>query len=904
MKTKSSHPVVVLLLALWGPALLHAQSVIQFSATLYNVTEGTPEVAILVQRTNGLDTVVSADFATTTNGTATAGADYVEVSTTLTFLANETNKTVTVPILNDAAVEPIETFQVILTNATGGAVLGARSIATVRLTDNDPGFQLELLNYWVREDARSIVIAVTRGPEENLAATVNYATANITAIAGQDYTTTDGTLSFAADERRKLVTIPILNNSLRENDETFRLTLSAPTGDALGTRRIATVTIEDNDPGIQVEFANYWAREDSGSVVIAVTRGPDENWPATVDFATANGTALAGQDYTTTNGTLAFAAEEHVKLLPIEILNDGLTETNETFRLTLSSPTGGSVLGTSRTATVTIEDNDPGVQFTLPQGGWFTSVDHWVHENEGVVQVAVTRGNDQLLDPFTVQYSITDLTATAGADYLPPNGVLEFGAGEMLRFITIPIVDDGVAEADEQFRIELSNPTGGLALGRFTNCTVTLCDITEMRPHRFDSVAMSPNGQVSLTLGGGYTPGVGLSNRFEPYYDLYPLEVSTNLVDWTPLGWLFRTNAVDTTVTFVDTDSGPWTQRFYRTPTNNLITAQLQPTGPYAVGRVDRLIHDPDRRNLFHVSTNGSFAVTIWYPAERVAGQLPVPYEYEPLAHRFDLYLGNMDLVPSFWGLAVNNAPLHPSVGACPVVLFSAGFTGARIAVQDKCAELASHGYIVVDADHFDYSYSVLPDDTLFLIDFSDVLGREKIPATLMRRVQDLVWLVRELEVWNQQDPLFSGRFDLQRMAAMGWSFGGATAPEFCRIEPRCLAAIDLDEFDFAMVPRDLSKPTLTMNRSTSGDLSVYNATLAPAIWFQISNTEHLDFADYSWWGVGGPLPNPQRLASNREATRTMNAYILWFLNKYLKGSNDPMPALADHPRVINFKQK
>ena len=84
---------------------LYGQSVIQFSTTPYNVTEGTPEVRVLVQRTNDLDTIVSVNFATVTNGTAVAGADFVETTTNLTFLANETNKTVSVPILNDGLVE-------------------------------------------------------------------------------------------------------------------------------------------------------------------------------------------------------------------------------------------------------------------------------------------------------------------------------------------------------------------------------------------------------------------------------------------------------------------------------------------------------------------------------------------------------------------------------------------------------------------------------------------------------------------------------------------------------------------------------------------------------------------------------------------------------------------------------
>ena len=102
--------ILRLTIAAFGLAALNlsAASVIQFSASTYNVTEGVnAQVEVAVQRTNDLDTVVSVDLATTTNGTATSGADYVGVSANLTFLANETNKTVAVPILNDGLVEPI-----------------------------------------------------------------------------------------------------------------------------------------------------------------------------------------------------------------------------------------------------------------------------------------------------------------------------------------------------------------------------------------------------------------------------------------------------------------------------------------------------------------------------------------------------------------------------------------------------------------------------------------------------------------------------------------------------------------------------------------------------------------------------------------------------------------------------
>ena len=141
----SRHRIGFWLVAFLGITAIGTQaaSVIQFSATSYTGTEGLPEVAFVVGRSGDLDTVVSVDFATR-DGTATAGADYLAISTNLTFEAGETSKTLAIPILNDGLVETVETLQVRLSNPGDGAVLGTRSSATGRITDNDKGVQMEL----------------------------------------------------------------------------------------------------------------------------------------------------------------------------------------------------------------------------------------------------------------------------------------------------------------------------------------------------------------------------------------------------------------------------------------------------------------------------------------------------------------------------------------------------------------------------------------------------------------------------------------------------------------------------------------------------------------------------------------------------------------------------------------
>jgi dienelactone hydrolase len=690
-----------------------------------------------------------------------------------------------------------------------------------------------------------------------------------------------------------------LNDGLIEPTETFQVTLSNPTGGAvLGPRTTATVRVIDNDKGLAFEFSNYWAREDEGSVLIGVVRSDDGNFPITVDVISSDGTAKAGLDYIGVTNTLSFASGETVKLFAVPIPKDGLREPNETFRLNLANGTGVG-LGSPRTATITILDNDPGVQFTANL--------LWVQETEGAVQLTVTRGNGLQLDSFTLDYATTNGTATAGSDYTETKGTLAFAAGEMTKSFVVPILNDGVAEKDEQFKVVLSNPTGGMVLGAATNvaATVTVCDVTEMLPHRFDSVQVSPEGLVSLTLGGGFTPGLGVSNRFQPYFDIYPVEVSTNFVDWTPLTWVVRTNAATNQLTFIDPEAKAFRQRFYRTPATIFVASQRVPSGPYPVGITDRTIKDDSRRNRYRISTNGSFPITIWYPAERRPGQWPTARDPEPLARDPRILQGVIDLAPYLRSYAVRNAPFAAGLVGLPVVFWSHGYPDMRNDGQEWAEHLASHGYVVVGVDHFDASFVVYPDGTYFYTNDSDLTGRDLSVQLLQDRVRDFVVALDEMARWNQNDDLFAGRLNVQNAAAMGWSYGGGAAAEFCRVDPRGRAAVVLEGYfqnADALLAAGLSRPVLSIYADPinvpGSELLLFNKLKQDAVWFQIRGTEHGNFATWYWWFTS------KRLDRSREAARTITDYTLWFLNKYLKGSKDPMPQPVSYPQVFNFKQK
>ena len=166
-----------------------------------------------------------------------------------------------------------------------------------------------------------------------------------------------------------MITVPIIDDTLVEFDETFSVTLSNPTGGAtLGTLTTSTVTILDNDlpptAGVfTIAPAALSILENGGSATLVVNRSGGSSGAVSVAFATANGTATAGSDYTANSGILSFADGQTSSTISVLITDDTLVEFDETFTVTLSNPTGGAALGTTTVSTVTILDNDfPGIQ--------------------------------------------------------------------------------------------------------------------------------------------------------------------------------------------------------------------------------------------------------------------------------------------------------------------------------------------------------------------------------------------------------------------------------------------------------------------------------------------------------------------------------------------------------------
>jgi hypothetical protein len=472
-----------------GPAELTINdddvSTFNFSVPAYFVGEDAPagHATITVNRAGATNIPASVNYSTS-DGTATvAGLDYTAAAGTLDFAAGETSKTFDVDVSNDGAAEANETVNLTLTS---GATTVDTSLLSIVDNDNSKtSVQLSKPAYGVNEADGTATVTVALSHAVDADVTVDYATADGSAVAGSDYTDTHGTLTFTGNvhnggadtgETAKTIQIPIIQDPDAEDPETLTLTLSnaLPVDSSIvGAPATATVTIADDDPAGLIDFKSlhYDVNETDGQATVTVERLGGVGGAVSVDYETSDGTATAGSDYTATSGSLNWAAGDSAdKTFTVPVTWDGRAEGGESISLTLTNPGGGSDLGLTTAAIVRIGDD--GASGPLAMG----SNAYRVPEAAGTVTITATRSGGSLGGPVTVNYATSDGTATAGSDYTAASGTLTFGPGQAAKSFTVDVTSDATHDGDESFRVALSDAGGGASLGSPPGTTVTITD--------------------------------------------------------------------------------------------------------------------------------------------------------------------------------------------------------------------------------------------------------------------------------------------------------------------------------------------------------------------------------------------------------------------------------------------
>ncbi len=379
----------------------------------------------------------------------------------LAFNLGELSKSFTIPIIDDTVADGDQLFTLTLTNPQG-ARLGATSQATLTILDNDitPTVQFDSASYFVNEHDGTVTITVILSEAVPVAVTVDYSTGDITdtADAGADYVATSGTLTFAPGDVSESFQITIIDDTVDEVDEeTVGLSLLNPTRAILGGQSKATLTIIDNEGDPLVEFASATFEVDEdvagGVATIQVTLNrPAPNF-VSVKYATSDGSAVAGSDYTTVGSLLVFAPGETSKSFTVPILNDALHEATETILLTLSDPTN-AILGGKRSVTLSILDDDPVPQASFSEGS-FTATSN----GGGVLSLTVVLSGPSGI-AATVPYTANLGGGAAASLATSPQqeviqGVWTFAPGEVEKTFTIVLTPAQVASSGDTVEIVL-----------------------------------------------------------------------------------------------------------------------------------------------------------------------------------------------------------------------------------------------------------------------------------------------------------------------------------------------------------------------------------------------------------------------------------------------------------------
>ena len=422
---------------------------VRFSAPTYTVNENGGSATITLTREGNTTGTSTVQFATS-NGTATAPADYTAVTQTINFAAGETTKTITIPIISDGIGEPNETVNLTLSGAVDSVLEGT---ATAVLTIVDATVvRFSAPTYTVNENGVSATITVVRDGDANSAASVDFATSNGTATAPADYTAVTQTINFAAGESTKTVSIPIVNDGVSEPNETVNLTLSNAVGVALSPTPSAVLTIIDNTP-ITISINDVTVTEGNTGTVNAtftVTLSAAPTQTVTVGYATANGTATAPADYTAANGLVSFGRGETSKTIVVRVNGDTVAEGNENFLVNLSAPNNATIADAQGQGTIIDDEGPPRLSInnvTVTEGDSGTT--------NATFTVTLAPASGQTVTVNAIPFNGS---ARAPFDYTGGGAMLSFAPGQTSKTFSVPVVGDTLNEADEVFYVILSAP--------------------------------------------------------------------------------------------------------------------------------------------------------------------------------------------------------------------------------------------------------------------------------------------------------------------------------------------------------------------------------------------------------------------------------------------------------------
>ena len=318
---------------------------------------GALSIPVFLNAAAAVDITISA---TITGGTALVGTDFTGPVSVI-IPAGATSGNLILNVTNDLFDEPNETIDLRLNNPVGSAASGTL-VRRVTITDDDlpPTVSFAGGNFSSSESAGNVSFTVQLSAPSGFDITVPFTGGGVTATAGVDFTQiTTSPIVIPAGATSGFITVAIVDDALDEFDETLSFTLGSPTNATLSGTQTQQLTILDNDlaPTVQFSLTGQTFGEGAGQVSVQVNLSAASGKPISLFYTSASGTASIPGDLVIAASPLLIPAGATTANILVDIVDDGLVETNETRVITLAS-SPDVVIGSPASYTLTIADND------------------------------------------------------------------------------------------------------------------------------------------------------------------------------------------------------------------------------------------------------------------------------------------------------------------------------------------------------------------------------------------------------------------------------------------------------------------------------------------------------------------------------------------------------------------
>ena len=428
------------------------------------------------------------------------------------------------------------------------------SISSITVTEGDSG-QTQML----------FTLQVNRAWNNGMK--VDYETLDGSAMAGSDYNSEQGTVSFASGKRQRL-SIWANGDTQKENLETFTVKLTNPVGASIKPGGgLGTITNDDQLPDVSVDDVVVGEGDGVGATAaFKFTLSNASTTDVSLNYATADGTAVATDDYTPSSGTVHFLAGQQTRYVTIPIVGDTADESDETFTLNLFNPSGVALPDPQAAGTIVDDEGAPAVsvsdaEVTEGDADTVSATFNLVLSNAGG-------------SASTVEYATSDGSATAPADYQAASGTVSFAAGQVgPKAVTVAVKGDDWNEAAEDFIVTLSSPT--------------------------NAVLADDKGR-GLIKNDDPTPNVSVSNTTVSEGNSGSVEAAFSLM-------LSRPSSQDVTITYGTSDDSAVATSDYTTATGSVTFAPGIETRMAKVAIIGDTLNEPaERFNLDVQSTTNS----------------------------------------------------------------------------------------------------------------------------------------------------------------------------------------------------------------------------------------------------------------------------------------------------------